>query len=79
MRLLFLAFSSALLSISSVMAHDFDNERNKADFKEIKKLRLEQVDKLRKCISNSKDFGQIKECKPRNGKMYKRNKDSKKD
>ena len=73
MRLFFIAFFSALLTVPAAIAHESSEKSEKVDFQEMKKIRLEHIDKLRKCISNSKNYDQIKECKPMKRKMHKKN------
>ncbi len=48
------------------LAHEPDKDRaKKIDFSEMKKTRLERLDKMRACISKSSNFEEIRACKPK--------------
>ena len=47
------------------LAHDLEGKSKKIDFSEMKKSRLEKLDKMRACISKSKNFKQLRACKPK--------------
>tara|TARA_Y100001968_G_scaffold298258_1_gene308006 strand:+ start:49 stop:252 length:204 start_codon:yes stop_codon:yes gene_type:complete len=44
-------------------AHDTEGIAKKMDFAEIKRARLERLDKIRSCISQSNNFKQLHACK----------------
>ncbi len=47
------------------LAHDLEGKSKKIDFSEMKKSRLEKLDKMRTCISKAEDFKQLRACKPK--------------
>ncbi len=63
LRLLFIIF---LAGISfPALAHEITGRAKKLNFSEMKKTKLERLDKMRACISKSKNFKQLRSCKPK--------------
>jgi len=62
-RFLFVVFLAGITFPS--LAHEPEGRSKKIDFPEMKKARLEKLDKMRACIAKSKNFKQLRACKPK--------------
>ena len=62
-RLLFVLFIAGISF--PTLAHETEGRAKKIDFSEMKKTKLERLDKMRACISKSNNFKQLRACKPK--------------
>ena len=59
---LFLLISLACISLPAA-AHPPAQRTKKIDFAEMKKTKLESLDRMRSCISNSNNFDELQACR----------------